>query len=153
MRWGEVDQSCPTLCDPVDCNLLGFSVHGILQARILEWIAISFSRGSSDPGIEPGSPTLEADALTFEPPVEKKSLPWLLRQHSWFFSHLYCYFLSVSFTSFSTWILNTFLFFPFLIHILQVWIHSMLGNQIPIKGQIFVLHFKIIYSMNHTTYL
>ena len=33
--------------DPMDCNLLGFSVHGILQARILEWIAISFSRGSS----------------------------------------------------------------------------------------------------------
>ena len=42
-------QSCPTLCDPVDCNLLGFSIHGILQARILEWIAISFSRGSSWP--------------------------------------------------------------------------------------------------------
>ena len=40
---GEVAQSCPTLCDPVDCNLLGFSVHGILQARILEWVAISFS--------------------------------------------------------------------------------------------------------------
>ena len=46
---GEVTQSCPTLCDPVDCNLLGFSTHGILQARILEWIAISFSRGSSRP--------------------------------------------------------------------------------------------------------
>ena len=44
---GEVTQSCPTLCDPMDCNLLGFSVHGVLQARILEWIAISFSRGSS----------------------------------------------------------------------------------------------------------
>ena len=49
VRWGEVAQSCPILCDPVDCNLLGFSVHGILQARILEWIAISFSRGSSRP--------------------------------------------------------------------------------------------------------
>ena len=46
---GEVAQSRPILCDPVDCNLLGFSVHGILQARILEWIAISFSRGSSWP--------------------------------------------------------------------------------------------------------
>ena len=46
---GEVVQSCPTLCDPMDCNLLGFSVHGILQARILEWIAISFSKGSSRP--------------------------------------------------------------------------------------------------------
>ena len=35
---GEVAQSCPTLCDPVDCNLLGLSVHAILQAKILEWI-------------------------------------------------------------------------------------------------------------------
>ena len=46
---GEVAQSCPTLCDPVDCNLLGFSIHGIFQARILEWVTISFSRGSSRP--------------------------------------------------------------------------------------------------------
>ena len=45
----EVAQSCPTLCDPVDCSLLDSSVHGILQARILEWVAISFSRGSSQP--------------------------------------------------------------------------------------------------------
>ena len=46
---GEVAHSCPTLCDPVDCNLRVFSIHGILQARILEWIAVSFSRGSSRP--------------------------------------------------------------------------------------------------------
>ena len=45
----EVTQSCPTLCDPVDYNPPGSSVHGILQARILEWVAISFSRGSSGP--------------------------------------------------------------------------------------------------------
>ena len=38
---------CPTLCDPVDCSPPGSSIHGILQARILEWFAISFSRGSS----------------------------------------------------------------------------------------------------------
>ena len=42
-------QSCLTLCDPVDCCLPGFSVHGIPQERILEWVAISFSRGSSWP--------------------------------------------------------------------------------------------------------
>ena len=36
-------QSCPTLCDPMDCNLPGSSVHGILQARILEWVSIPFS--------------------------------------------------------------------------------------------------------------
>ena len=45
----EVAQSCPTLCDPVDCSSPGSSVHGILQARMLEWVAISFSRGSSQP--------------------------------------------------------------------------------------------------------
>ena len=40
-----VTQSCSTLCDPMDCSLPGSSVHGISQARILEWVAISFSRG------------------------------------------------------------------------------------------------------------
>ena len=45
----EVAQLCPTLCDPMDCSLPGSSVHGIFQARILEWVAISFSRGSSRP--------------------------------------------------------------------------------------------------------
>ena len=44
-----VTQSCPTLCDPMDCSLPGSSVHGILQARILVWVAISFSRESSQP--------------------------------------------------------------------------------------------------------
>ena len=45
----EVAQSCSTLCDPMDCSLPGSSVHGIFQAIVLEWIAISFSRGSSRP--------------------------------------------------------------------------------------------------------
>ena len=44
-----VTKSCPTLSDPVDCIPTGFSVHGILQAIILEWIVISSSRGSSQP--------------------------------------------------------------------------------------------------------
>ena len=44
-----VAQSCPTLCDSMDYSLLGSSVHGISQARILEWVAIPFSRGSSQP--------------------------------------------------------------------------------------------------------
>ena len=42
-------QSCLTLCDSMDCSLPGSSVHGILQARILEWVAMPFSRGSSQP--------------------------------------------------------------------------------------------------------
>ena len=45
----EVAQSRPTLCEPMDCSLRGSSIHGISQARILEWVAISFSRESSQP--------------------------------------------------------------------------------------------------------
>ena len=48
-REHEVAQSCPTLRDPMDCSLPGSSVYGIFQARVLEWIAISFSKGSSQP--------------------------------------------------------------------------------------------------------
>ena len=44
-----VPQSCLTLCNPMDCRLPGSSVHGIFQARILEWVAIPFSKGSSQP--------------------------------------------------------------------------------------------------------
>ena len=44
---GSVAQSCPALCDLMDCSLPGSSVHGVLQARALEWVAIPFSRGSS----------------------------------------------------------------------------------------------------------
>ena len=53
MALSEVAQSCPTLCDPMDCSLPGFSVHGIFQARVLERVAISFSRGSSWPRDRP----------------------------------------------------------------------------------------------------
>ena len=45
----EVAQSCPTLCDPMDCSLPGSSIHEIFQASVLEWVAISFSRGSFRP--------------------------------------------------------------------------------------------------------
>ena len=44
-----VTQSCPTLCNPMNCSPSGSSIHEILQARIMEWIAIPFSRGSSCP--------------------------------------------------------------------------------------------------------
>ena len=56
-----VAQSCPTLCDPRNCSLPGSSVHGISQAKILEWVAISFSRDLSNPGTELGSPALQAE--------------------------------------------------------------------------------------------
>ena len=44
-----VAQSCPTLCDPIDFGLPGSSVHGILQTKIVEWVAMPYSRGSSQP--------------------------------------------------------------------------------------------------------
>ena len=50
-------------CDPIDCSLPGSSVHGIFQARILEWVAMSISRGSSQPGFEPVSPVLQGRFL------------------------------------------------------------------------------------------
>ena len=59
--------SCPTLWDPMDGSPLGSSVHGIFQVRILEWIAISFSRDLPGPGIEPVSPALQVDSLPAEP--------------------------------------------------------------------------------------
>ena len=62
-----VTQLCPTLCDPMDCSPPCSSVHGILQARILEWVAISFSEGLPNSSFEPGSPALQADSLPSEP--------------------------------------------------------------------------------------
>ena len=60
-------QSCPTLCDPVDCRPPGSSVCGLLQSRILECVTISFSRGFSQPRDEPTSPTLAGRFFTTEP--------------------------------------------------------------------------------------
>ena len=59
----KVAQSCLSLCDPMN-----YIVHGILQARILEWVAFSSPEDLPNPGIEPRSPTLWADSLTSEPP-------------------------------------------------------------------------------------
>ena len=64
---GACAQSCVTLCDPMDYNPLCSSVHGILQARILEWVAIASSRGLPHPGIEPvslASPALASGFFT-----------------------------------------------------------------------------------------
>ena len=68
-----VAQSCLTLCDPMDCSPPGSSVHGILQARVLGWVAISFSRKYPNPGVEPESPLLHTDSLPSEP-LEKGGL-------------------------------------------------------------------------------
>ena len=83
-----IAQSCPTLCDFMDYSSPGSSVHGILQARILEWVAIPFSRGSSQPR---GKPTLQADSLLSEPPGKPsemesiKDVKGLLNLLGWLF--------------------------------------------------------------------
>ena len=63
-----VAQLCPTLCDAMDYSLPGSSIHRILQARILERVAIPFFRDLPSPKIEPRSPSLQVDSLLFEAP-------------------------------------------------------------------------------------
>ena len=60
-------QSCPTLCDPMDCSPSGSSVHEILQVRILEWVAISSSRGSSRLGDQTGVSAITGGFFIAEP--------------------------------------------------------------------------------------
>ena len=63
----KVAQSCPTLCDPMD-----YTVHGILQVRILEWLAFPFSRRSSQPRNQLESPALKVNSLLAEPQGKPK---------------------------------------------------------------------------------
>ena len=70
-------QSCPTLCNSMDCNPPGSSVHGIFQARILEGVAISYSKDLPAPGIKPASPELAGGFFTTELPGK----PHILSYH------------------------------------------------------------------------
>ena len=65
---GQVTQSCLTLCDPMD-----YTVHGILQARILEWVAFPSPGDPPNPGIKPKYPTLQANSLQTEPQGKPKN--------------------------------------------------------------------------------
>ena len=70
----KVAQSCPTLCDPMACVLPGSSVHGFLQARILEWVAISFPGDLPNPGIKVASPALAGRFFTTKPPEKPQKV-------------------------------------------------------------------------------
>ena len=70
-----VTQSCPALYNPLDCSLPESSVHGIPQARILEWVAFPFSRNLPNPGIKPGSSVLQAVS---SPSIPNNKLPCFL---------------------------------------------------------------------------
>ena len=82
-------QSCPTLCDPMNCSPPGSSVHGILQARILEWVAISSSTASSRPRIEPVSSALAGRISITEPPGKPHAFVYLM--HLPLYSAQNCY--------------------------------------------------------------
>ena len=86
-----VAQSCLTLWDPMDYSPPGSFVHGILQARILEWVAILFSRSLPDPEIKPRYPACQADSLPSEPPGK-----W---QHICVSNHVVCLILTQSYMS------------------------------------------------------
>ena len=76
-------QSCPTLCDPMDCRPPSSSLHGILQARILEWVAMPFSRDLPDPKIRPTYPVT--------PALQAGSLPLGHWRSQYIYIYLYLY--------------------------------------------------------------
>ena len=79
----EVAQSCPTLCYPMDCSLPGSSVHGILQVRVLEWVTISFSMGSSQSRdrTQISCMCLEGKKNGSDHPVGAEKKKYILRKH------------------------------------------------------------------------
>ena len=102
-----VAQSCLTLWYSMDCSPPGSSVHGILQARTLEWVASPFPRGFSQLR-EPGSPTLQADSLPSELPGKPCQLvshvwlfgtPWTVSCHYVFMIHLWSQCTSLALTT------------------------------------------------------
>ena len=84
----EVAQSCPTLCDPMDCSLPGSSIHGIFQARVLEWVAISFTRGSSQNiGVLPSASLLPMNIQDWFPLGWTGWISLLSKELLWVFSN------------------------------------------------------------------
>ena len=78
-----VTQAYLTLCDRMDCSLPDSSVHGTFQARILQWVAISFFRDLSDIRIKPRSPALQADSSLSEPPGKPQAPFPIIINLSW----------------------------------------------------------------------
>ena len=67
-------QSCMTLCVPMDCSLPGFSAHGILQARILEWVSMAPPGDLPNSEIKPESPAAAGGLFTTEPPGVRQAM-------------------------------------------------------------------------------
>ena len=111
-----VTKLCLTLFNPMDCSPPGSSAHGISKARILEWVAISFSRGSSDQGIIPESPALAGRFFITEP--LGKPLKEMRFLYYWYQLFLVFYNLLGSF--YVTLVLNLHIFTSVIIPILQM---------------------------------
>ena len=77
-----VTRSCPTLCNPMDCSLSGSTVHGILQANVLEWVSMPSPGNLPNPVIKPRSPTLQVDSLPVETPGKNREVNWLTQDHT-----------------------------------------------------------------------
>ena len=82
----EVTQSCLTLCDPMDCSLQCSPVHEIFQARVLEWVAISFSRGSSQPRDQTWVSRIVGRCFIIWATREVSKWKWKLLSHVWLFA-------------------------------------------------------------------
>ena len=87
-KWKWSRSVVSTLCNPMDCRLSGSSVHGIFQARVLEWIAISFSRGSSQPRNRTQVPRIAGRRFTI---WATREAPSYVNSWSVFISILYCF--------------------------------------------------------------
>ena len=108
----EVIQLCLTLCDPMDCSLLGSSVYGIFQVRVLEWVAISFSRGSSQPRDWTWVPCIVGRCFTIWATREVRSLlmnycfdicSWYSTLRNNFLFEYYIYWIKSYFCMFKCW--------------------------------------------------
>ena len=75
-----ISHSALSVCNPMDCSPPGFSAHGILQARILEWVATAFSSGSSEPRDQTQVSHIAADSLPPEPPGKPQYLAYVPKQ-------------------------------------------------------------------------
>ena len=94
------------LWDPVDCSLPGSSVHGISQARILDWVTVSFPGDLPNPGLELTSPELTGGFFTIESPGK----PHIHSRHAIYQNYYHCFYLAWMLTVFQieNWVYNTF---------------------------------------------
>ena len=151
-------QSCPALCDPINCSPLGFSVHEILQARIPGWVAMPFFRDLPDWGIEPVclmSPALAGGFFTIVPPGKPASDGRLANSSLRLLFHIQClegdtWHLSpwVSFSKHSLWVSHSFLSAMFFFSSHQVILTSWCGRIHFVDFAFFVLWFTVLVEIS-----